>query len=222
MAHTVKITSVEKITPDVLRIVAEKPATLTFKPGQAVDLSINRVGWEKEIRPFTFTSLPDDNEIEFTIKSYPEHKGVTEQLQFLTKGDELILGDVFGDISYKNEGIFIAGGAGITPFIAIFKALEKENKIGNNKLLFANKTRADIILEKEFDKLLGKNFINILSKEDIEGYEHGYISEDLIKKYSDTSSKYFYLCGPEEMMKAIEKQLASLGISADFIIKEGY
>ena len=222
MAHTVKIISVEHLTHDVLRIIAEKPTELSFKPGQAVDLSINKQGWEEELRPFTFTSLPNEEEIEFTIKTYPEHQGVTEQLLSLTKGDELIVGDVFGDILYKGEGVFIAGGAGVTPFIAIFKELEKENKIGHNKLLFANKTKADIILEKEFDKLLGKNFINVLSKEDIDGYEHGYISADLIKKYAEEGNQYYYLCGPDEMMKAIETELAGLGIATNFIVKEGF
>ncbi|RYG27457.1 MAG: flavodoxin reductase, partial [Chitinophagaceae bacterium] len=140
MSHKVKIRSIENLTHDVLRIVAEKPAVLNYQPGQAVDVSINKPGWESELRPFTFTSLPEEDHIEFSIKTYPDHNGVTAQLLTLKPGDELIIGDVFGDINYKGEGMFIAGGAGVTPFIAIFKSLEKEKKIGNNQLLFANKT----------------------------------------------------------------------------------
>lgn len=120
------------------------------------------------------------------------------------------------------EGIFIAGGAGVTPFITILKQLEKENKIGNNKLIFANKTKADIILEDKFHKLLGDNFINILSEEKIADYEHGFISAELIKKYTNEYAKYFYLCGPEPMMQAVEKHLFSLGIADRFIVKEAF
>ncbi|MCC6599400.1 MAG: flavodoxin reductase, partial [Crocinitomicaceae bacterium] len=80
MAETVKIISTEHLTHDVLRIVAEKPAKLYFTAGQAVDVSINKQGWEQELRPFTFTSLPEDGHIEFTIKTYPSHNGVTQQL----------------------------------------------------------------------------------------------------------------------------------------------
>mgnify|MGYP001111313854 CR=1 FL=1 len=218
----VKIISIEPLTHDVLKIVAEKPAALNFQPGQAVDVSINQPGWEKELRPFTFTSLPNDETIEFTIKTYPAHKGVTNQLRALQKGDELLIHDVFGDINYKGEGIFIAGGAGITPFIAILKQLEKEHKIGNNKLIFANKTTADIILKNKFRQLLGDHFINILSDEKTETYAYGHISADLIKKYSDSLTNYFYLCGPDPMMEAVEKQLSSLGISGDHIVKEGF
>lgn len=165
MANAVKIKSIEKITHDVLHIVAQKPGGLQYHAGQAVDVSINKPGWEKELRPFTFTSLPTDNQIEFTIKTYPAHNGVTNQLLLLQPGDELLIGEVFGDIAYKGEGVFIAGGAGITPFLAILKQLEKENKIGNNKLLFANNTHADIINKEKLTNLLGNNFINILSNE---------------------------------------------------------
>ncbi len=163
MAQTVKIVSVEHLTHDVLRIIAAKPRGLNFIAGQAVDISLVKQGWEQELRAFTFTSLPEEEHLEFTIKTYPAHKGLTQQLLSLAKGDELVIHDVFGAISYKGEGIFIAGGAGVTPFIAILKQLKKDNKIGNNKLLFANKTKTDIILEEKFQKWLGDNFINILS-----------------------------------------------------------
>ena len=218
----VKILDITHLTHDVVKIIAEKPATLNYLPGQAVDISINKTNWEQKIRAFTFTSLPNDEHIEFTIKTYPTHKGVTQQFLSLSKGDELLIHDVFGDITYKGEGIFIAGGAGVTPFIAILKQLEKENKIGNNKLIFANKTKADIILESKFQKLLGDNFINILSDENITNYEHGYISAVLIKKHINQHTKYFYLCGPEPMMQAVEKQLFSLGIVDSFIVKEAF
>lgn len=222
MSHIVKIKSVEHLTHDVLRIVAEKPQGLTYVPGQAVDISLNKPGWEKEIRTFTFTSLQEDDFIEFSIKTYPSHNGVTNQLLSLKSGDSITLYDVYGDIHYKDEGIFIAGGAGITPFIAIFKKLERENKIGNNKLLFANKTKADIIHEERFRKLLGKNFINVLSGEELAGYDHGFISAELIKRITDAHTKYYYLCGPPPMMDAVKKHLASLGVAEEFIVKEAF
>lgn len=222
MEQIVKIKSVEHLTHDVLRIVAEKPSELSYVAGQAVDVSVNKQGWEDRLRAFTFTSLPEDAFIEFSIKTYPSHKGVTQQLPSLTKSDELIIHDVFGDIHYKGEGMFIAGGAGVTPFIAIFKQLEKNNQVGDNKLLFANKTKADIILESKFQELLGNNFINVLSDEEVTGYEHGYITADIIKKHIDSHTKYFYLCGPNPMMVAVEKQLLSLGISKEQIVRKSF
>jgi ferredoxin-NADP reductase len=220
--HIVKIRSIKKVTHDVLQIVTEKPAHFNFNPGQATEVSINNQYWKEERRPFTFTCLPDNDYIEFTIKTYPSHKSVTNQLLQLTKGDELILHDVFGDIAYKGEGVFIAGGAGVTPFISIFRHLQAKHEIGNNKLIFANKTKDDIILEEEFKDLLGKNFINILSDEDIAGYGKGYITEDFIKANIDDLDRNFYVCGPPPMMDAIEKMLVNLHVDEKLIVKEGF
>ena len=222
MAQITKIKSIEHLTHDVLRIVLDKPKDLNYIPGQAVDIALNKPDWKDKKNCFTFTSLPEDDHIEFTIKTYPEHHGMTNELLSSKAGDEVLVYSPFGDIYYKGAGIFIAGGAGITPFIAILKNLEKQNKIDGNKLIFANKEKSDIILEDHYNKVLGKNFINVLSKEEIEGYEHGYISQDLIKKYSEADLKYYYLCGPPPMMDAVEAHLKSLGIAEEFVVKEGF
>jgi ferredoxin-NADP reductase len=220
--HQVKITSIGHVTHDVVQIVTEKPKHFTFIPGQATEVSINKAGWQDEKRPFTFTCLPENNYLEFTIKTYPSRNGVTNQLLQLKADDELILHDVFGAINYKGEGLFIAGGAGVTPFISIFRYLQSENKTGNNKLLFANKTKADIIHEEELKKILGANFINILSDEVADGYATGFITEDLIKIHSIGTNIMYYLCGPPPMMDAVEKYLANLHVSEKLIIKETF
>jgi ferredoxin-NADP reductase len=218
----VKIKSIRQITRDVLQIFTEKPQQLDFTPGQATEISINKDGWQNEKRPFTFTSLPNDDYLQFTIKTYPSNKGVTNELLQLKKNDELILHDVFGAIAYKNEGVFIAGGAGVTPFISIFRYLRSKNEIGNNKLIFANKTKDDIILKHEFESILGKNFINILSDEMVGGYEHGFISENFLKANIADFNKNFYLCGPPPMMDAMEKILSNLHVDEKLIIKEAF
>ncbi|MHB1049708.1 MAG: ferredoxin reductase domain-containing protein [Bacteroidota bacterium] len=220
--HHIKIETVNFITHDVLQIVTEKPPQFTFVPGQAADVTINKKGWLEEKRPFTFTSLPDNNYLEFIIKTYPSHKGVTNELLHLIRNEELIVHEVFGTIGYKGEGVFIAGGAGVTPFISIFRDLRSKHALGNNTLLFANKTKADIILEKELQEMLGNNFINILSAEEADGYAYGMITKDLIAAHRDGPNTLFYLCGPPPMMKAVEKSLASLRIPKKSIFKEEF
>ncbi|MEO6884514.1 MAG: flavodoxin reductase [Bacteroidia bacterium] len=216
----VKIHSIEKITRDVVKIITDKPAGYKFNPGQATEIAINKNGWEEEKRPFTFTCLPEDDYLEFVIKTYPSHKGVTNELLRLKKGDELIIGEVFGAISYKGEGVFIAGGAGITPFISIFKYLKQKKEIGNNKLVFANKTKADIILEKEFTNLLGDAFINILSDEKTTNHHHGMITENFLKSIITDFHQQFYICGPPPMMDAVLKQLKNLGVGENAMTVE--
>jgi ferredoxin-NADP reductase len=220
--HIVQIKSIEKLTHDVVCVVTEKPTAYGFSPGQATDVSVNKPGWQNEKRPFTFTCLPDQDYIEFTIKTYPSHNGVTNQLLQLQKGDSLILFEPFGDIAYRGEGIFIAGGAGVTPFISIFRQLQKINELASNKLIFANKIREDIILREEFNQLLGKNFINILSDEAVDGYANGFITEDFLSQHIDHLKKYIYVCGPPPMMDSVEKILANLQVDKNNIIKEAF
>src|SRR4029078_6177705 len=122
--------------------------------------------WKDERRPFTFTSLNEWPYLEFTIKMYRDHNGVTNELSTLKPGDELIIRDVWGAISYRGEGYFIAGGAGITPFIAILRRLYKDGIINGNQLFFSNKTSSDIILHEELDQILGSAAHYILTRED--------------------------------------------------------
>jgi len=219
---TVKVKSIQHITHDVLEIVAEKPPHYNFTPGQATEVAINKDGWKDKKRPFTFTSLPEDDFLQFNIKTYPLHKGVTNELLQLKKNDELILHEVFGAISYKGEGVFIAGGAGVTPFISIFRYLQSKNKIGDNKLIFANKTKEDILLEQVFKRLLGNNFINILSDEKTDEYAFGQINESFLKANIPDFNQQFYLCGPPPMMEAVQRQLSNLGISKESITVEKF
>jgi len=220
MENPVEIKSISIVTHDVRRIRTEKPGDLKFTPGQAAEVSINKDGWKNEKRPFTFTCLPEDDFVEFTIKTYPAREGVTNELLHLKEGDELIIHDVFGAINYKGEGVFIAGGAGVTPFIAILRNLNKKNELGENKLIFSNKKKNDIILKKEFEEMLGKNFINILSEEKTNEYPNGHISEDFLKANVSDFSKYFYVCGPPEMIDVVEKQLTDLDVKKNMIVKE--
>lgn len=218
--HIVKIISIEQVTHDVKRFRIEKPDGYSFIPGQATEVSVNTPELKNEKRPFTFTCLNSDPYLEFTIKIYPSHNGVTNELGKLNPGAELIIRDVWGAISYKGKGVFIAGGAGITPFISIFRDLRMKNEIPGNTLIFANKTKADIILENELSEMLGNAFINILSDEKVDNYFHGMISEDFLKNHPGDLNRKFYVCGPPPMMDAVLKQLANLGVGENSLTLE--
>ncbi|MBJ7882145.1 flavodoxin reductase [Gelidibacter salicanalis] len=220
--QVVHIKSIAHATHDVLHIVTEKPEGMTFKPGQATELFVDESGWENEGRPFTFTGLPEQEHLEFMIKTYPSHNGVTEKLLSLKAGDRVILNDVFGAIAYKGEGTFIAGGAGVTPFISILRHLKSQGKLGDNKLIFANNSEKDIILKNEFQTMLGDNFINILSEDTVGGIAHGRITEKFLKNCGLAYDKPFYICGPPPMMEAVVEQLAHLNVSKDQMVTEAF
>ncbi len=220
--HIVKILKTEYVTHNVKRFKVSKPGSYKYKPGQATDIVINLPEWKKERRPFTFTSLNEWDHLEFTIKIYDDHKGVTNKLGTMHAGDELILHDIWGAINYKGPGIFIAGGAGVTPFIAIFRQLQKDGGLGNNKLIFSNKTSKDIILKDEFEKMLDRNFINTLTDEKTEKYDSRRIDESYLKEKIKDFSQYFYICGPDPMIESIKEQLLKLGVNESKIVIEQF
>jgi ferredoxin-NADP reductase len=222
-SHVVKILSSEFITHNVKRIRVEKPANYSFVPGQATEVSINLPGWEDKRRPFTFTSLNEWAFLEFTIKMYRDIHGVTEQLEKLQAGDELILHDVFGAISYQGPGVFIAGGAGVTPFIAIFRQLQKEGRLTGNSLICSNRTPDDIILKDELDNMLGINFHNVLTRDHVIGFtSHAgmRINQEYLINTIRNFSQHFYVCGPDQFVVDITRMLLDIGAKSESLILE--
>jgi ferredoxin-NADP reductase len=220
MNHIVKILEIENVTHDVKRFRLEKPGNYNFIPGQATEVSINKVGWQEERRPFTFTSLNESPYLEFVIKIYSDHPGVTNELNSLKPGDELIVRDIWGAIEYKGPGYFIAGGAGITPFIAILRQLKKDNGLKGNKLFFSNKTDSDIILQKELTSMLNDNAVYTTTDEPSKAHHNGFINEQFLKEHVDDFSKHFYLCGPPRMIEALQQILTKLGASPEAVVFE--
>lgn len=220
MEQIVKILSAKYVTHNVRQFRLEKPAGYSFIPGQATELSINKEGWRNETRPFTFTCLNGDDYLEFTIKTYTDHDGVTNQLSKVKEGDELIIRDVWGAIEYKGPGYFIAGGAGITPFLAILRQLNKDGAIGDNKLIFSNKTDKDIILSDELKSMLGVNAHFIITGQKDSMYDQRRIDADFLKAEIKDFSKHFYICGPDAMVVELSGVLGQLGADSDSVVFE--
>lgn len=219
MQQVIKIVDVTRVTHDVKRFRCTRPEGYAFHPGQATEVAINKPGWENERRPFTFTSLPTDEHLEFTIKIYNDHQGVTSELDRLSPGDELLVDDVWGTIEYKGPGYFIAGGAGITPFLAILRDLHSRQALEDNWLFFANKTAEDIILGDELKGMLKERLI-FLTDSGGAGYHHGFIDEPFLTERIMDIERPAYVCGPPGMINAVSGILAAMGAKTEKIIFE--
>jgi len=96
----------------------------------------------------------------------------------------------------------------------------QKEELSGNRLIFANSKEEDIINKKEFESILGKDFLNILSREEIKPHAHGRIDTEYLKENITLLDDYFYICGPEPMMDAVEDSLKELGVKEDQIVKE--
>ncbi len=220
MVHTVQILSTEPVTHNVRQFTVEKPAGYAFEPGQATEVSLMQEGWRDEKRPFTFTALPSDAHLQFTIKIYPGHDGVTEQLGQVEPGERLQIGDPWGAITDKGPGYFIAGGAGLTPFLAILRKRHADDELNNSVLIFSNKTERDIICRRELEGMDGLDCRFIVTDDPDSDLRQARIDKSFLQHEIDDFGAQFYVCGPPEMVEDVTDALKNLGASPDGITLE--
>lgn len=220
MTHSVEILKTEPVTHDVRRIVVAKPEGYEFTPGHATDVAVAREGWRDEQRPFTFTSRNEWPELEFTIKVYRDHDGVTEQIGGIEPGERLIIDDPWGAIEYKGPGCFIAGGAGVTPFIAILREQQAKGALAGNTLIFSNKSERDIILRDEFEAMDGLDCLFTVTDEPASPLARGLIDKAFLERHVTDFSQPFYVCGPPKMIEAVTDALKELGADPDSVVLE--
>lgn len=108
-----------------------------------------------------------------------------------------------GAIQYKGPGVFIAGGAGITPFISIFRDLFIKKQLAGNKLIYSNKTSEDVIMNKELEGMLKDNFIKLFTREKVIGFTGKRIDRKYHIENITDFSQHFYICGSKEFVKSI-------------------
>ena len=218
--YITKVIKAYYVTHDVKCFVVEKPLGYDFLPGQATKISINLPEWKEELRPFSFTCLRENDYLEFMIKIYTDHNGVTNMLGKINKGAELILHDVYGAIQYKGPGIFIAGGSGITPFISIFRDLYKKRELAGNRLIYSNKSSEDIIMEEELLVMLKGNFVRMLTRENVVGFVGRRIDRNFLIENIADFGQHFYICGSVGFVESICGFLIELGASTDSLVIE--
>jgi cytochrome-b5 reductase len=207
-------------TPDVQRFVFTRPSGLDYSPGQGVEVALDRDDWRDQGRPFTPTSHTDDGVLQFIIKAYPSHDGVTQRLHEMRVGESALVSEAFGTIQYRGPGVFLAGGAGITPFISIIRDLAARGDDSRQTLLFANKTSHDIICRNELEGFFGDQCHHVISEEKPVGYRHGRIDAAMLEEHVGDGNRYFYVCGPGGFVNAMQQALDTLGVASDQVVIE--
>lgn len=206
--------SIEQENPDTKRLITVKPRDFKFIPGHSIQVSIPRPGFESMKRDLTFTSLNSDYYLEFIFKEYPRHDRFNEALSSLRGGDEIIISDMTGLIEYKGNGVFIASGNGVIPFISIFRQLRQDEKINGNVLIYQDKSKEDLILERELRHIFGRNSFFLLTREPRTGYDARRLDENYIKGIVSDFNQEFYVCGQESFINEVKVILEKFGATS--------
>jgi cytochrome-b5 reductase len=220
MSYTTRLLMSGFVTHDTRRFVLERPEGFGFEPGQGVELSIDRDPWTGEGHPFTPTCLAEDRVLELTIKRYDDGDGFTVALHDLEPGAPLGLSDAFGTITYQGPGVFIAAGAGITPFLAILRRLAADGQLDGQHLLFSNKSEEDLICAAELRHYLGERAVFTLTREHEPGQAGRRIDADFLREHIDDLDRHFYVCGPPGFVETVNADLLALGANPDRLVYE--
>ena len=230
------ITEIRKESRDIwsLFLTNTNKKNIKFEAGQFGYFSILQKGFSKEFHPFTFSSSPNDTKISILIKELGDY---TSKLGVLQIGSQVLIDGPYGRFKPLNatleELVFIAGGVGITPFLASLEILKESTPNRKVTLIYGMRTQSDLI-KSDYFKNLQKSmsnflYISVLSDDDEWAGECGFIDQSRLENYAacediepSNQKKEYFICGPPEMIKKVKKSLKLMNVAPKFIHTEKF
>lgn len=198
-----------------------------FRASQYVSVSLNIDGRPVN-KPYTIRSNPKDalgtenTSYTLTIKTVNPGFASPWILANWKEGDEVDISGPLGDFYYNSikdakNVIALAGGSGITPFYSMAAAIVDGVEDFNLTILYGSRTADGILLKDEIEELAAKSdgkvkVVHVLSNEEKAGFEHGFLTAELIKKYAPEGDYSVFMCGPKAMYAFGEGECKKLGL----------
>lgn len=187
-----------------------------YTPGQFVFVKPINKNIKKQFHPFSLTSVPGSDKISIGIKQLGDF---TNSLTALKVGDEVIVEGAYGlfggELTHYQKQIWIAGGIGVTPFVAMAKSLGKQQV----DLFYSvrSKDQAYFLRELQTIAKAKPNFrIHLIDTE----HQPQLTNHDITKIYDANTA--IWICGPPPMMKELKRSLVKDGVSKSHIITEEF
>ncbi|MES2701930.1 MAG: 1,2-phenylacetyl-CoA epoxidase subunit PaaE [Bacteroidota bacterium] len=235
--YSLKVNDVRPETADCVSVSLEVPAelaeTFRFAPGQY--LTFRRHFADAEVRrSYSICASPKDGELRVAIKKVDEGKFSTFAHSELKNGDVLEVMPPMGrftprktDIAHK-EYLAFAAGSGITPIMSIMKTVLEDEPDSSFTLIYGNRSRQSIIFREAIEALKNKFMLrlriyHVLSREYMDiplfsGRINAEKCNDFCKSLVDVADiDEAFICGPEEMILSVRKQLVELGMPSESV-----
>ena len=226
------VSSISKETNDSVRIRLSSKDIPIYKAGTylTIELQIKESYVTRAYSIITSPKVAYENKyVEIIVKDYQDGFVSSYLNHDLKENDEVIievgLGFFYYDEFRDHKNVMaIAGGAGITPFIAMAHDIKERNLPLNLLILYGSDNPNEIIAKKELDEIKCENIqiVDVISG-NYPSYkgEKGFINREIIKKYALEDPTYF-ICGPIKMYELVKKELESLGVDIRRIRHESF
>lgn len=195
-----------------------------FKAGQFLTLQL-AIGDSIVTRPYSICSSKKDTRKEtptvaITVKKLRKNGFVSDYLLNELKVGDTLVGEVgLGQFYYEpirdsKNVIAIAGGSGVTPFVAMAKDIIDYDKDYHLTILYGSVDMDDILLKEELDSLNDERIkvIHVLNGDNPSWKgEKGFIDKNIIQKYMGEDPTFF-ISGPKVMQDFVLNELKDLNI----------
>lgn len=235
--HKLTIKDIKQETPDCVSVSFQVPENMErafdYLPGQYVTLR-KEINGEDLRRSYSICSAPLDQELRVAVKKIQGGRFSTFANDVLQIGDELAVLPPEGrfvvhlDPANQKHYVAFAAGSGITPILSILKSVLLEEPESRVTLFYGNRTTESIIFREVLEGLKNEHLDrlaihHILSKEKLGSpLFFGRIDREKCRSFLNLfpgvqEADEFFICGPEEMLLAIQGELEGAGIKKEKI-----
>jgi ring-1,2-phenylacetyl-CoA epoxidase subunit PaaE len=229
--HALTIKELKKETSDAVSILFDIPADLKeefkFIAGQYINIKKSIAGSALR-RAYSICSAPNSGELRIAVKAVDNGIFSVFATTILKEGDVLEVSKPLGKFMLETNSanakkyLGVAAGSGITPIMAMIKAVLTEEPNSTFTLIYGNKTEADTIFYAEINQMQNAyptqfKVQYVFSREPKDGALFGRIDKGnlnfmLKNKFKDGSFDAAFLCGPEMMISTLKETLIENGL----------
>lgn len=203
-----------------------------FRAGQFLSFRFS-IGHSVLTRPYSICSAPSDAAkgfYEICVKTAEDGFAGNWICANWTVGTKLQATAPMGEFVYEELRdapvvVGAAGGSGITPFLSMARAIADGDEDFSLILLYGSRDRENILFRAELDAIAADcdkvKVVHVLSDENAEGFEHGVINAELIKKYAPESFSMF-VCGSGGMSRFVCAEARKLGLERKYLREKVY
>ncbi|HWZ72375.1 MAG TPA: benzoate 1,2-dioxygenase electron transfer component BenC [Casimicrobiaceae bacterium] len=208
-----EIESVRPLSPSSIgfSLKLNDPDGMRYLPGQYVNVSVPGT---PETRSYSFSSMPRDGVVQFLVRNIPGGLMSSYLAERAKAGDSVTIAGPMGSFYLRDVTrpvLFLAGGTGLAPFLAMFEELERTTPTQPIHMVYAVTNDADLVevstLEAFAASIPGFTFTTVVAAADSAHPQKGYVTHHLPDAALNGGDVDVYLCGPPPMVDAVRAYL---------------